>query len=241
MRTTAAHVVAVLTVAALAACSSDGSSSATDPAPTTVDSSVPDTTAAATTSVAPTTVEPTTAAPTTVEPTTLPPTTVPPTTAPPETTAPPTTAPTGPFEIVAGLFNGVGLGTKYADAIAAFPALADPPLAVPPAMDTPLCSISAPFSEMRHDGPLTVLFEGDDLATSVITNWYYGRGGAPDDLTLVARAGVTLASSRAMVGAAYPEAGVDEPFSVDFIDVDNFRIGFDGDSVAWFAVIICGD
>ena len=257
MRTQQWTAIVMISVGVLAGCSSDASTSEADPTVPAESSAGTGTDPDESTSVPTATVPPTTVGPTmaaasttsttvpssTTDPVTTASTTAPTTTAAPtttlEATAPPTTAPTGPFEIVGGMFDGIGLGTDYATAVAALPALAEPALAEPPSTVVPLCSISAPFSELRHDGALSVLFEGDDLASSVITNWYYDGSGRPDGLRLVARGGVGIGSTRAAVAAAYPDADVE--FPVDLVDVDNFRIGFDDDNVAYFAVIVCGD
>lgn len=146
----------------------------------------------------------------------------------------------GPFEIVLGRFAGIGQGTRYATAVASRPALAGPAPTPEPTTKVPLCSILAPFSELRQDGSLVVLFEGPDLSGSFITNWYYD-GSDAGGLQLVGRGGVEIGSDRATVDAAYPDSGVMEPWSMDFVDVDAFRIGFEDDRVAWFAVIDCGD
>lgn len=143
-----------------------------------------------------------------------------------------------PIEVVDSRFLGIGQGTLLRDGLAALPQFGEPFEVDEP--DFLACAnLQLPRRWVTRFDGLSTLWEGESFETAVLTNWMYSGAVEEGVPQMAGNNGVTVGSSRADVMAAYPDA-LD---AGDMIYPDNtaWRFTMDGDTIASFGVIDCGD
>ncbi len=226
--------VLLISVAACTAGSDDGSSAGASVSVTTTATALESSTELVTTVADPVTSPPSSS----VSPTSSPTTTTSTSSTTTSTTVSPAPVVSFPIEVVDSAFLGIGQGTLLPDGLATLPQLGEPFEVDEP--DFLACAnLQLPRRWVARFDGLSTLWEGESFETAVLTNWMYS-GALEDGVPQMAGSqGVTVGSNRADVLAAYPAA-----FDAgDMVYPDNtaWRFTMDGDTIASFGVIDCGD